>query len=141
MDYAEFITAKQRQVHPFGRDCDPGEVHPFLHPWWSEVTRWELTEYPTRREALDAETLAIRSERPKYNGHLNDQNEDRVRAVHKPWVRPRGRCPECGSTQALLGGSYGAPTLARHNRALYGTTGEISEYGRCPGSGKPEGAV
>jgi hypothetical protein len=37
------------------------------NPWWPEARTITLMHYPTRREALGAELLAIQSERPKYN--------------------------------------------------------------------------
>ena len=36
-------------------------------PWWSEVARRSATWYPSRKEALAVERLAIRDEGPKYN--------------------------------------------------------------------------
>lgn len=36
-------------------------------PWWGEVKKFAAELLPTRQEAEEAEKVAIRSERPKYN--------------------------------------------------------------------------
>lgn len=41
--------------------------HAAEKPWWSEVARTSTTHYATRSAALQAETDAIRSERPRHN--------------------------------------------------------------------------
>lgn len=40
--YAEFLAAKQRRVGDSGRDCDPGQVHPFLRDWQAEIVAWAV---------------------------------------------------------------------------------------------------
>jgi len=42
-------------------------AHEKVQPWWHEVTRATVEHFLTRREAEDAEELAIRNEHPKYN--------------------------------------------------------------------------
>lgn len=43
--------------------------HAVDKPWWHAVARKTATLYPTRKEALVAEALAIRAERPQHNIH------------------------------------------------------------------------
>jgi predicted GIY-YIG superfamily endonuclease len=43
------------------------EQHAKEKSWWPQVTRTELEHFATRREALDAERLAIIAERPRHN--------------------------------------------------------------------------
>ncbi len=38
-------------------------------PWWSEVRNVTVEQHPTRQAALDAERVAIASERPRHNVH------------------------------------------------------------------------
>lgn len=40
--YAEFLDRKAPRSVAFGRDCDPADVHPFLHPWQREVVAWAV---------------------------------------------------------------------------------------------------
>jgi hypothetical protein len=41
--------------------------HAIGKPWWPEVVHKEITWHPTRRGAVDAEAIAIRTENPRYN--------------------------------------------------------------------------
>lgn len=41
--------------------------HRARHSWWGAVTSITIERYPTRREALAAESTAIRTERPLHN--------------------------------------------------------------------------
>lgn len=41
--------------------------HAHAQPWWPEVKRQTVDWYPSRAEALKAETAAIRAEFPRYN--------------------------------------------------------------------------
>lgn len=40
--YAEFLASKARMAPTVGRGVDPGEIHPFLHPWQAEVVSWAV---------------------------------------------------------------------------------------------------
>lgn len=40
--YAEFLAGKARRVGEHGRPCDPGRVHPMLHPWQAEIVAWAV---------------------------------------------------------------------------------------------------
>lgn len=48
-------------------------------PWWPQVFRREVRMFRTRSQALRAEEVAIRSERPLYNIVHNEANPRRVR--------------------------------------------------------------
>lgn len=39
-EYEEFLASKKRRVGEFGREIDPGEVHPMLHDWQKEIVAW-----------------------------------------------------------------------------------------------------
>jgi predicted GIY-YIG superfamily endonuclease len=43
------------------------EQHRADKPWWGEVSRIDLEHWPTRQEAAEAESQAIREESPRYN--------------------------------------------------------------------------
>ena len=45
-------------------------AHAHVQPWWPEVQRQTVEWYPSRAEALTAETAAIETENPRYNGGL-----------------------------------------------------------------------
>ena len=40
--YQDFLREKVRSVPPLGRDADPSEVHPMLHPWQREIVAWAV---------------------------------------------------------------------------------------------------
>jgi hypothetical protein len=53
-----------------GITVDPGNrwrAHMGEKPWWTQVDKITLESFPTRRDALMAETIAIRHESPLYN--------------------------------------------------------------------------
>lgn len=35
--YESFLASKRRSTSPIGPKCEPGDVHPFLHPWQAEI--------------------------------------------------------------------------------------------------------
>ncbi|WP_131769531.1 GIY-YIG nuclease family protein [Candidatus Protofrankia californiensis] len=45
-------------------------------PWWTEVARTTVDEYPTRADAATAEAAAIRAEKPTYNRVHADRSDD-----------------------------------------------------------------
>jgi excinuclease UvrABC nuclease subunit len=47
--------------------------HERSKPWWRTVSHITVAHYPTRNQALDAETRAIRVERPRWNVTHNRQ--------------------------------------------------------------------
>jgi hypothetical protein len=51
--YAEFLAAKQERAHQSGRVVAVGDVHPLLHPWQNDLTRWAVE---TSRAAVWADT-------------------------------------------------------------------------------------
>jgi hypothetical protein len=51
--YAEFLARKQTRIETPGRTVGAADIHPILHPWQSELTRWALR---TSRAALWADT-------------------------------------------------------------------------------------
>lgn len=53
MTYAEFLASKQRRVMPLGPQVNPTDVHPSLHAWQSDLTRWAVR---TGRAAIWADT-------------------------------------------------------------------------------------
>lgn len=53
MGYADFLATKRRHIAAVGRDVEPGEVHPMLHPWQSEIVQWAVR---TGRAAIWADT-------------------------------------------------------------------------------------
>jgi hypothetical protein len=40
--YEDFLREKIRSAPPIGRDADPSEVHPMLHPWQREIVAWAV---------------------------------------------------------------------------------------------------
>lgn len=40
MSYHDFLNRKQKQIHPLGIDASPSDIHPMLHDWQNDVTRW-----------------------------------------------------------------------------------------------------
>lgn len=40
--YAEFLAAKRRSVAAIGQDIDTAELHPMLHDWQAQLTRWAV---------------------------------------------------------------------------------------------------
>lgn len=40
--YPSFLASKRRLAPALGVDCDPGDVHPFLHPWQAEIVSWAV---------------------------------------------------------------------------------------------------
>ena len=40
--YQDFLQEKVRSAPPLGRDADPSEVHPMLHPWQREIVAWAV---------------------------------------------------------------------------------------------------
>jgi hypothetical protein len=64
-------------------------------PWWSDVRRMEVEHLSTRRDALQAEAEAIRTERPIYNvvGNMQRRHDNRRSgpAPMNPWM-----CMNCG---------------------------------------------
>jgi hypothetical protein len=64
-------------------------------PWWSDVRRMEVEHLQTRREALQAEAVAIRTERPIHNviGNAGRRHDTRRSgtAPMSPWM-----CMRCG---------------------------------------------
>lgn len=53
MSYADFLARKQRTASPVGPDVPPGEIHPMLHEWQSQLVRWAVR---TGRAAMWADT-------------------------------------------------------------------------------------
>jgi len=43
------------------------ERHAKVQPWWPEVQRQTVEWHPTRKDAADAETVAIKDEHPRFN--------------------------------------------------------------------------
>lgn len=50
-------------------------------PWWTRVARTEITQYPTREEALRGEAKAIRAEHPLHN-QVVPNPDGSVRGAH-----------------------------------------------------------
>jgi mRNA-degrading endonuclease RelE of RelBE toxin-antitoxin system/predicted GIY-YIG superfamily endonuclease len=65
------------------------QAHAGLQKWWPEVQHQTVTWYSTRSEALEAERLAIRAERPLHNVTHN-QNRN-------PLTGFPGECPATGA--------------------------------------------
>lgn len=40
--YADFIASKATMAPAVGRQIEPGDVHPFLHPWQADIVRWSV---------------------------------------------------------------------------------------------------
>lgn len=51
--------------------------------WFSTITKVEIQSYATREEALDAEAIAINSERPKYNKRMSSTRLFRLEKISK----------------------------------------------------------
>lgn len=51
--YADFIARKQPKIEKPGREVVAADIHPMLHPWQNEITRWAVR---TSRAALWADT-------------------------------------------------------------------------------------
>lgn len=51
--YADFLAAKERRVAAEGPTVDPAEIHPLLHDWQAQLTRWAVR---TGRAALWEDT-------------------------------------------------------------------------------------
>lgn len=64
------------------------EKHKGEKSWWSEISRIELEQHPTRDALATAEREAIKTEKPHYNDRLNDF---RPRIVELVW-----KCDVCG---------------------------------------------
>ena len=59
-------------------------AHRRVKSWFDQIATITLTHYPSRREALDAETLAIRTESPKYNrSHFSLECAQKTRLAKK----------------------------------------------------------
>jgi len=71
--------------------------------WWPEVDRIEITWHPTRRAALEAEWMAIKTEHPIHNKQHNDHYRGRTyrapRAARTPGLWALG-------TAGLIVGSW-----------------------------------
>jgi hypothetical protein len=52
-DYLKFLATKERQAETLGAPCVPGDVHPTLHDWQSEIVCWAVS---TGRAAIWADT-------------------------------------------------------------------------------------
>ena len=52
--------------------------------WWSEVRRATFEHFDSRDEALEAERLAIRTERPVYNKAHNSKGRNEPEVTHEP---------------------------------------------------------
>lgn len=50
-------------------------------PWWHRLTRVEVQTYESRGAALAAETLAIRTEYPKYN--IKNKSRPELKDLHE----------------------------------------------------------
>lgn len=69
-------------------------AHSNLSSWFDDVVRIEIERFETIKDAWEAETEAIRNERPKYNKTENNSNGGRPRiearantlTARKPWV-------------------------------------------------------
>lgn len=53
--------------------------HAATQPWWPDVARKTATWYPSRDEALQAESVAIRDERPLHNIAQGSVRADEIR--------------------------------------------------------------
>ncbi len=42
MSYAEFLASKAVLAPAVGRQIEPGDVHPSLHPWQADIVRWAV---------------------------------------------------------------------------------------------------
>lgn len=42
LDYSSFLASKRVKAQAVGDDIDPGELHPFLHPWQADITAWAI---------------------------------------------------------------------------------------------------
>ena len=51
--YQDFLAHKQSRIETPGRTVTANEIHPMLHPWQNELTRWALR---TSRAAIWADT-------------------------------------------------------------------------------------
>lgn len=59
-------------------------AHRRVKPWFDQIVNITLEHFPSRREALDAETLAIRKESPKYNrSHFSIECAQKARLAKK----------------------------------------------------------
>ena len=91
-----------------GISLNPGErwkQHRADKPWWLEVASITIDHLPDRDAALQAETAAIKSERPRYNIAQNGSVEGAERAAQmltrmgKVPDRYYAPCPTCGTAQ------------------------------------------
>lgn len=98
--------------------------HQRERPWWPMVRRIDLTVYPTRREAFDAESEAIRTERPLFNIAQNAY-------APQSGVMPRHECV-CGTSVPV--------TSAGKLRAHYGRGGFCGKTGTTPADYRPVAA-
>jgi predicted DNA-binding transcriptional regulator AlpA/predicted GIY-YIG superfamily endonuclease len=72
------------------RPLDRKGQHKSHQPWWTEIVSMTLEHYPTRQEALTAETRAIVGECPRYNkaGTPTYEREARVSRMRPPREMP-----------------------------------------------------
>lgn len=75
------------------------QQHAKTQPWWSEVKKADVTLYPCRCAAEDAERRAIRTERPRHNKTHNwergyqewvEQNQEELDHLARCWAENPG---------------------------------------------------
>lgn len=81
--------------------------HASTQTWWPQVSTKTLAWFPTRREALDAESVAIRSESPAYNAARPRDDEVTTRS----WYMSKAAAERL---KALIDDTHFATRLPKH---------------------------
>ncbi len=64
--------------------------HKHLKPWWDQVSKIEIDNFPDREEAKKAERQAIIAEAPAHNKHIAIGNKKEMqKKLAKDWTKEK----------------------------------------------------